>query len=84
MAREPLRLRQLQLAGEGLDPEAFLKGMSALDPSYVRAQWRSRGFKELRELTDACLLAVNAGREALLCDGEAALLSLMMLRTLAC
>ena len=57
MTLDPTHLRSLALSGQAFDPVSLLRELTKQDESQLRALWRTRPFKELRELTDACLFA---------------------------
>src|SRR5687768_16406455 len=54
MSNEQIRLREL-LRRDVIHPEALLVGVARA--GYTPARWRESGFKELRQMYDACLFA---------------------------
>jgi hypothetical protein len=61
MALDSTHLRGLALSGEPFDPVLLLSKLAKQDGSRLRDLWRTRGFKKLRELKDACLFAYGLG-----------------------
>ncbi len=61
MIHDQLRIRAL-LQRDVIDPALLLKRLAALDAAYAAKRWRTREFKELREMKDACLLAYGLSK----------------------
>ena len=56
MIHDRVRIRAL-LKREVVDPRSLLQRVASLSAETKATRWRSQNFKELREVTDACLLA---------------------------
>ena len=66
MIHDQIRIRALRQR-EVLDPRLLLQGVANLSAETKATRWRTQAFKELREVTDASLLAFALG-EALTTD----------------
>ena len=66
MIHDRVRIRAL-LQRDVVDPVSLLQSVAGLSSEAKAKRWRTQGFKELREVTDACLLAYGLS-EALATD----------------
>lgn len=61
MSSDQTHLRKLARSGEPFNPVLMLRALAKQDAASLGTAWRTGNFKELRELTDACLFAHGLG-----------------------
>ena len=61
MIHDQIRI-QLMMRRDVIDPASLLKRLAELSAANALKRWRTREFKELREMKDACLLAYGLSK----------------------